>query len=116
MSQPSNFKDNKILKSITIITLLYSVLMIINYLYNFLSYFLKNKSPLLPDCLTEYIAFPIYFILPFLLLIVLVNIFSLRNNDFNFYKTYIVLVLSILFFVFQSSLYLLLMNINPFCK
>jgi len=66
MSQAFEFKNDKILKPITIITLIYSVLMIIKYAGNLSGFVFKTDSPLIPKHLAYYVAFPAYFILPFL--------------------------------------------------
>lgn len=89
MSEPFDFKNIKILKPITIITLLYSALMFIKYLVDFTGLLYKPKSPLIPEYLADYIAFPSYFLLPFFLIPIFLCIQSIRAKKYNFKIVYL---------------------------
>jgi len=116
MSSNFNFKDNKVLKSITILTLLYSVLMVLKYLENLLGFVFKPKNPLIPEYLSYYIAFPTYFILPFFIVIILLCIRFFKNDHYHFKAVYALFVVAFVFFIFQWRIYKFLMDINPYAS
>jgi hypothetical protein len=111
-----NFKDNQILKLITVVTLLYSVLMVTIYLGQLSDIVFKVKNPLIPEYLIYYIAFPALIILPFFLVIIFICIRSLKKGDFYFKSVYTLLGIVFLFFIFQSKVYKFLMDINPYAS
>ena len=109
-----NFRDNKILKPITIVTLLYSVLMFIKYLSNLYWMFFEPDNPLIPKFVYYYAAFPAYFILPFFLVIIYFCIRFLKLNNYNFKIVYALFGLVILFFLFQWKIHEFIMSFNPY--
>ncbi|WP_033959161.1 hypothetical protein [Psychroserpens jangbogonensis] len=114
MNSSFNFKDNKILKPITIVILLYSILMFFNYIENLAGFVFKPKNPLIPEYLTYYIAFPAYFILPFFLVVILICIRFLKTKQYQFHVVFFLFGMVFLFFIFQWKIYEYLMHINPY--
>ncbi len=114
MSQPFNFEDNKVLKPITIVTLLYSALMILRYIGSLSGIFFESESPLIPKYLIYYAAFPAYFIVSFFAIIIFICIRILKAKSYNFKVVYFLFGLAVLFFIFQWRIYEFLMHINPY--
>jgi hypothetical protein len=114
MSKPFDFKNIKILKPITIITLLYSALMFLKYLGGLTGLLFKSKSPLLPKYLSYYIAFPSYFILPFFLILIFLCIHSIKTKKYNFKIVYLLFGLALFVYFFEVYIYQLIMSFNPY--
>tara|TARA_R110002049_G_scaffold111443_1_gene260676 strand:- start:15326 stop:15673 length:348 start_codon:yes stop_codon:yes gene_type:complete len=114
MSEPFDFKNIKILKPITIITLLYSALMFIKYAEIFTLFFHEPKSPLLPKLLNDYAAFPSYIIVPFFSIIIILCIHCLKAKYYNFKIVYTLFGLVLLFYIFQFQIHQWIMSFNPY--
>lgn len=114
MIKTLDFKDAKILKPITILTLLYSVLMFMRYAQEFLGLIFKPKSPLIPEYLYDFIAFPSYFIVTFFAFIIFVCVRFLKLSKYNYKYVYLLFGLVFLFFIFQVHIYQFIMRFNPY--
>lgn len=77
------------------------------------SYNRLERSPLLPDTLAAYSAFPHYFFIAFYLMVIYA-IFKLLRGDYNIQKWWIPVILVILFEFFKFYIYGVLMFLNPF--
>ncbi len=110
-----DLSDKKTLRIITYIVLIYSILQILNYMISFLrSYFNLTRSTLIPDSLIDYVAFPLFFILPIFIGIAVFALRSLLNNKFDKRVIIISLAIVILYFIFGSTIYGLIMDHNPY--
>lgn len=109
-----DFKNNKILKPITIATLLYSALMFIKYVGKFSVFFREHQNPLIPKYLNDYVAFASYFIVPFFGIIICLCIHTLKTKNYNFRNVYFLFGIAFLFFLFQSRIHEFIMSFNPY--
>ena len=57
-----NYKDTKFLKSITIVILVYSALIFLQYIIELSGIFIEPSNPLIPKFLPYYIAYPSIFL------------------------------------------------------
>lgn len=116
MSTSFNFRDIKILKPITIVALLYSVLMFFKYIISLSGLFFEPENPLIPKYLPYYAAFPSYFIVPFFGFIIFLCIRILKAKHYDFRIVYALFILVVLFFIFQWSVHEFLMSFNPYAS
>lgn len=114
MSKFFDFKNDKIIKPITIITLLYSVLMFLKYIGNLTGLLFKSHSPLMPNYLTKYLAFPAFFFVPFFSIIIFMCYRTLKAKTYNYKVAYTLFSLVLIFFFLHSKIYDLLQQINPY--
>ena len=116
MSTGLIYKDNKILRIITILILSYAIIVILQQIYKLLSIYFTQLSPLIPKDLFYYASFPAYFVLPIFSTIVFLCIRFLKAKKYNFIIVYFLFGLSFLFFIFQWKIYGFVMNYNPYAS
>jgi hypothetical protein len=109
-----NLKDNKVLKPITIVTLLYSAFIFIKYFRTLSGIFYEPENPLIPRYLTYYAAFPLFFFVPLFALIIIACGQILRINKYDYRVVYSLLGLVLLFFIFQRIIFEFFISINPY--
>jgi hypothetical protein len=114
MSSNFNFKDDKILKPITILTLLYSALMFIKYIGNIVGLLFSSHSPLMPEYLHNYVAFPSYVLVPFFAILIFLCIRTLSTKLYNAKLVYVLFGLALLFYMFQWQIYQWILSFNPY--
>jgi hypothetical protein len=99
MRQKLNFKDPKVLKLLTTLVALYSALMCLKYLGHLTGHLFTSSNPLIPEYLSQYVAFPAFFIVPFFLALVLLSIRFLKTQHYNFKVVYSLFGIAVLFFI-----------------
>lgn len=110
-----DFDDKRTLKISMYVVLLHSSFQILNFTISFLSSYFKMKgSPLIPDALINYIAFPLFFLIPFFIGISYCALRGLIRNEFNKITVFVLLTFTILYFLFGSSIYSFIMTYNPY--
>ena len=109
-----NFKNTKILKPITIVTLLYSAYILLKYFGDFFGIFTQPESPLIPKYLSYYVAFPSYIIIPFFLIIVILCLQQLKLKFPDYKIVYVLFGFVVLFFIFHWKIYDFIMSFNPY--
>ncbi|MFK7834319.1 MAG: hypothetical protein AB8B52_13680 [Winogradskyella sp.] len=109
-----SFKDDKLLKSITMLTALYAVMMFLKYFGNLSGLFWQSKNPLLPKYLPYYVAFPLYVLLPALSMIIFLCYRMLQQKRYNFKVVYGLFAIVFFFFLWEWRVLEFLMNNNPY--
>jgi len=112
-----DLNDKRTLKIIMYLIFVYSIAELLFKIIPFVSsYFNNNRSPLLPDCVVGYVAFPLYFIVPVFLGISIYALHSIRQKVFNKSITIVLLIFVIFYFIFGIKIYLFIQEYNPYCS
>jgi hypothetical protein len=109
-----NFKENKVLKPVTIVTLLYSAFIFIKYFGILSGIFFESSNPLIPKYLPYFAAFPSFIIVPFFTIIIIACLKTFKLNRHDYRVVYALFILALSFFIFQSLIFEFLMYINPY--
>lgn len=111
----AGFNKQRTLKILTILILFYAITQLLLLVIPFVrSYFSLGDNPLLPDYLIQYIAFPLYFLIPIFLLIIGFTLRSLHRNDYSQGIVIVLMGFIILYFIFGYNIYGFLQNYNPY--
>ncbi len=107
--------DNKsTLRIFIIVSAIYSALRILSYSISFVQSYFNIDNPLIPDYLTYYIAFPLYFFIPIFSFILWYCIRSLKSKDYNKKITFMIFGFVIVFYFFEVHIYKFIQEFNPY--
>jgi len=109
-----HLKDYKILKPITILTVLYSAFMFFKYAASLILVYATPQSPLLPKQLNAYASFPLYFLVAFFGVLSFFSMRSLWTKQYNVKRVYALFGIVFLFCIFQWHIYQCIMRFNPY--
>lgn len=109
-----DFNNTKQLKYIILVCSIYAVFIVVGLIINFIQFYFNFDNPLLPRYLINYVAFPLYFIIPVFTTIIIYTFWCYRND--TFYKNFIIgiLIFSVLYFLFQAQLYQYIQCFSPY--
>ncbi len=98
-----------------ILVLFYSLLQLVYLIFSFVTSYLNlTQSTLLPEALVDYVAFPLYFLVPFFLTIFIAAARAILTNRYHKTVVFLLVVVSLLYFLFGSRLYSFIMYHNPY--
>lgn len=109
-----NYKDIKILRPITIITIFCSVMVFVQYSRRLIISFREPENPLIPKFVSNYMAFPSYFILPLFFIIILICYLIIRRNKFDYRIVYFLFGFVLVFFFFSGEINQFLLSKSPY--
>lgn len=109
-------REQKILKTITIIVLIYSGFQALTSLVNVLTivYNTTNSNPLVPEYLYKYAAFPHIILFTLFLIIFIHSNWSLKKTIFNSYLIVLISAIIVFKLVFYKTFFNLINHLNPF--
>jgi hypothetical protein len=106
-------KDPKTLRIATIVVLLHAILVTFSQMLLLIGTFVREDNPL-PDALADYVAFPIYFLMPLFIGIIVYSSRTLLKKSFNYKVVLWLTVFSILYFAFGGELYSFIQALHPY--
>lgn len=109
-----DFNNAKYLKNVLLVCSIFAVFIIVGRVVNFVQFYFNIDNPLIPRYLIDYFAFPLYFIIPAFIIILIYAIWCLKNNTFNKYIIIGILIFSIVYFLFQSQIHQYLQSFSPY--
>ncbi len=110
------YKEQNILKTISIIVLIYSGLQVVIRLINIMTAIYKyyNGNPLIPRYLYKYVVFPHVILFVIFLIVFLFTYRSLKKTIYNRYLIVLTSAIVLLKFFFFEALLSLVNTLNPF--
>lgn len=98
-----------------ILVLFYALLQLVYLISSFVSSYINlTQSPLLPDALVDYVAFPLYFLLPLFLTVLILAARSLLTKNYHKAVVFTLVVVCFLYVIFGNRLYSFIMDNNPY--
>ena len=110
----ADLADKKTLRVLMFVVLFFALFQVHSLLFPFLDFYFSSRSPLMPDSLIEFIAFPLFFLLPLFIGMSFLSLRSIMRNDYNDKVLIALITITILYFIFGSSIYGLIMDYNPY--
>jgi hypothetical protein len=105
----------RILRIVTIVNLIIALLIVCANLLNIVSNAISiSQNPLIPKYILYYASFVPFIVIVFFTVIALYCFNFLRRKIYKLQKVSFLFGLTILFFIFTSNIFHLLMYINPF--
>lgn len=109
-----DFNNLKQQKSIVLICAIYAAFVIVFRIVNFTQFYFNIDNPLLPRYLIDYIAFPLFFIIPVFLSIFIYTLWSYKTNNFNKKIIIGIVIFSVLYYLFQTQIYIYIQSFSPY--
>lgn len=107
-------KTPKTLRIISIVVLLHAILVVFSQILVLVGTYMKERDPLIPEQLSSYVVFPIYFLLPIFILIIVYCSRSLIQKKYNYLIVLWLAAFSVLYFAFGGELYAFIHSFHPY--
>ena len=108
-------KNEKTLRILSQINLVYAIIKIVYYVFSFILLFWHDsKNPLMPDYLNKYIAFPMIVVFVIFLFIGNYSYSSIKQKRYNFYLILAIFSYSVLYLFFGAYFNQFVNSFNPY--
>ena len=114
LNNMEKLNDPKILRIVTIVVLLNAILVSFSQILLVVSTIMKEKSPLVPEALSSFMIFPIYFLFPLFIGIIFYCSRSLLQKTYDYKIVLWLAVFSILYFAFGGELYAFIQSFHSY--
>jgi hypothetical protein len=108
------YPENNVMKGFSVGVLLFSTYTVISLLVNLWQTSKNLGNPLIPEQLIDYVAFPLYFLVPLFSVMAAYSAYCLLKKGFHKPINYIMIAISALYFLFGAYIYNFINSFNPY--